>query len=159
MAIRGSKGFELLIWAVWLGALWFMAILVAPALFKWLPRPEAGLVAGRLFYMMSWYSLAVGTLLFLFSSGALVFERASRALQALALVVVAVCAVELLWLHPQMQDMRAVMNSAPPEQAEQLRAGFGTMHAVSSVLYSIKMIAGLLWGLGRYTVKTPGTFR
>lgn len=159
MLARGSKGFELLMWAVWLGSLWFMAILVAPALFKWLPRPEAGLVAGRLFYMLSWYSLLLGSLMFVFSMGMGVFERSGKALHALALIVVGVCAVELLWLHPQMQDMRAMISSAPAEQVEQIRSGFGKMHAVSSVLYSIKMIAGLLWGLGRYTVKMPSAFR
>ena len=66
MAWRGLRGAELVIWAIWLGAIWFMAVLVAPGLFKWLPRPEAGLVAGRLFYMLSWYSLVssfvVGTM-------------------------------------------------------------------------------------------------
>ena len=44
MMERSVRGFELAMWAIWLGALWFMAILVAPGLFKWLPRPEA---AGR----------------------------------------------------------------------------------------------------------------
>lgn len=159
MLARGSKGFELLMWAVWLGSLWFMAILVAPALFKWLPRPEAGLVAGRLFYMLSWYSLLVGSLMLLFSMGLAFFQRSGRALHVLALVVVGVCAVELLWLHPQMQDMRALMSTAPADQVEQIRSNFGKMHAVSSVMYSIKMIAGLLWGLGRYTVKMPNAFR
>ncbi len=57
MTWRGFRGAELAFWAIWLGALWFMAILVAPGLFKWLPRPEAGLVAGRLFYMLALYSL------------------------------------------------------------------------------------------------------
>ena len=62
--IKGIRGFELAVWSIWVGALWMMAVLVAPALFKWLSRPEAGLVASRLFYMLAFASVvASGVLL------------------------------------------------------------------------------------------------
>ena len=68
MMERSVRGFELAMWAIWLGALWFMAILVAPGLFKWLARADAGLVAGRLFVMLSWYSVGATVLLALLSN-------------------------------------------------------------------------------------------
>lgn len=152
MTWRGFRGAELAIWAIWLGALWFMAILVAPGLFKWLPRPEAGLVAGRLFYMLALYSLFSSALLLVLSNlaGDL---RAGLRLNVLMAVVLVVSVVELAWLQPYMNDLRAAMTTLEGEALASMRSKFGNMHAVSSVLYSIKMIGALVWGLSRFGVK------
>jgi glucan phosphoethanolaminetransferase (alkaline phosphatase superfamily) len=153
--LKWIKAAELAAWAIWLGALWCMAILVVPGLFKWLPRPEAGLVAGRFFYMLSWYSLGSGALLLVLSSCTGVAKSALK-LHSIVLIVLLVSLIELLWLHPHMRELRQAMQALQGEQLGAAKAKFGTMHAVSSVLYSIKMIAGLLWGLSRYTTKqTP----
>lgn len=149
---RGFRSAELAFWAIWLGALWFMAILVAPGLFKWLPRPEAGLVAGRFFYMLALYSLVSCGLLLALSN--LNKElRAGMRLNAVLLVVLVVTLVELLWLHPHMNTLRQSMASLPDDGVAAIRAEFGNLHALSSVLYSVKMIGALVWGLGRFTVK------
>ena len=149
---RGFRSVELAFWAIWLGALWFMAILVAPGLFKWLPRPEAGLVAGRFFYMLALYSLVSCGLLLALSN--LNKElRAGMRLNAVLLVVLVVTLVELLWLHPHMNTLRQSMASLPDDGVAAIRAEFGNLHALSSVLYSVKMIGALVWGLGRFTVK------
>ena len=137
MTWRGFRGAELAFWAIWLGALWFMAILVAPGLFKWLPRPEAGLVAGRLFYMLALYSLVSSAVLLALSNFAGEL-RASLRLSGLMAVILAVSVIELTWLQPHMNAMRSQ---------------FGNMHAISSVLYSVKMIGALVWGLNRFGVK------
>ncbi|HEX4918209.1 MAG TPA: DUF4149 domain-containing protein [Limnobacter sp.] len=154
MAGRGFRGAELALWAIWLGALWFMAILVAPGLFKWLPRPEAGLVAGRLFYMLTWFSVFVSMALLLLSNTA-GHLRAATKLNVLMLVIAAVCVVELAWLHPVMDGLRQAMATAEGQALAELKSRFGNMHAVSSVLYSVKMIGALVWGLSRYSVKAP----
>lgn len=147
MRQQGIKtGTELIMWALWLGALCFLALLVAPALFRWLPRAQAGLVAGRLFYMMSWYSLL--SCLFLMAFSKLQFKW-------ILFGVLAVCAFELLWLHPHMGHLRQAMQEASAEDLQALKASFGTLHIVSSVLYAIKMVGALLWGLGRFSIKAP----
>lgn len=152
MTWRGFRGAELAFWAIWLGALWFMAILVAPGLFKWLPRPEAGLVAGRLFYMLALYSLFSSALLLTLSNlaGDL---RAGFRINVLMAVILAVSLVELVWLQPYMNDLRTAMSTLEGEELAAMRSKFGNMHAVSSVLYSIKMIGALVWGLNRFGVK------
>ena len=155
MAWRGLRGAELVIWAIWLGAIWFMAVLVAPGLFKWLPRPEAGLVAGRLFYMLSWYSLVSSFVLVALSNTAGQFNAGLK-LNLLFVLVFVLCAFELLWLHPTMTSMRQTMTQATPDMVAALRTQFDYMHMVSSVLYSIKMVAGLVWGIGRFDVKQNG---
>lgn len=155
MKWRGFKGAELATWAIWLGAIWFMAILVAPGLFKWLPRPEAGLVAGRLFYMLSCYSLATSLVLLALSNFG-TQAKAGLKINLVMLGVVAVCVVELAWLHPHMNGLRQAMSSLEGDELAAMRASFGNLHAISSVLYSVKMIGALVWGLSRYTVKAPG---
>lgn len=151
---RGVRSAELAVWAIWLGALWFMAILVAPGLFKWLARPEAGLVAGRLFYMLSLYSLGTGLLLLVLSNVATA-ARATTKLSSLMVVIVAVSVVELAWLNPHMDALRATMATLQGDELAAMRSQFGNLHAVSSVLYAIKMIGALVWGLGRFSVKQP----
>jgi len=154
MAVRGTRSLEITLWAVWLGALWFLAILVAPALFKWLPRADAGLVAGRLFYMMSWYSLVMAVLLQAVAYGAAgLCERASGKARFALWAVLLVCAVELLWLHPTMQSLRETMTSVTETELEAIRAQFGRLHGVSSALYGAKAVAALVWGLSRYQIK------
>lgn len=152
MTWRGFRSAELVFWAIWLGALWFMAILVAPGLFKWLPRPEAGLVAGRLFYMLALYSAVTSAILLMLSNlaGEL---RAGLKVNVLMAVILGVSVVELAWLQPYMDTLRAAMSGLEGDPLAQMRSQFGNMHAVSSVLYSIKMIGALVWGLSRFGVK------
>lgn len=151
MTWRGFRGAELAFWAIWLGALWFMAILVAPGLFKWLPRPEAGLVAGRLFYMLALYSLVSSAVLLALSNFA-GESRASLRLNALMAVILAVSVVELAWLQPHMNTLREAMAGLQGDELAAMRSQFGNMHAISSVLYSVKMIGALVWGLNRFGV-------
>lgn len=155
MTWRGFRSAELALWAIWLGAIWFMAILVAPGLFKWLPRPEAGLVAGRLFYMLALYS-AITSVVLLVLSNVAGDLRAGLRQNVLMLVVLAVCVVELLWLQPHMGELREAMSSLQGDELEVMRSQFGNLHAVSSVLYSVKMIGGMVWGLSRFAVKPAG---
>lgn len=146
MKLKNLSKLELVVWALWLGSLWFLAIVMAPALFKWLPRPEAGLVAGRMFYLMSWFSIIVAGLLILLSGWRLGFSLRHGLMWALLLVVLIGC-LELMWLTPAMHELRQGMSAASSEQIAEIRASFGHMHAVSSVLYAIKMITGLTWGV------------
>ena len=152
MTWRGFRGAELAFWAIWLGALWFMAILVAPGLFKWLPRPEAGLVAGRLFYMLALYSLVTSSVLLALSNfvGEL---RAGMRVNVLMAVILAVSILELVWLQPHMDSLRVAMSTLQGDELAAMRSQFGNMHAISSVLYSVKMIGALVWGLNRFGVK------
>ena len=155
MTWRGFRSAELVFWAVWLGALWFMAILVAPGLFKWLPRPEAGLVAGRLFYMLALYSLVTSGVLLALSNFAGEL-RAGLKVNALMAVILGVSVIELAWLQPHMDTLRAAMSGLEGDKLAAMRSQFGNLHAASSVLYSIKMIGALVWGLSRFGVK-PAT--
>ena len=152
MTWRGFRSAELAFWAIWLGALWFMAILVAPGLFKWLPRPEAGLVASRLFYMLALYSLVTSGVLLVLSNlaGEL---RAGMRVNILMVIILLVSVAELAWIQPHMNTLRDAMVGLQGEALAATRSQFGSMHAISNMLYSVKMIAALVWGLSRFGVK------
>ncbi len=151
MTGRGLQGLELTLWATWLGALWFMVLLVAPGLFKWLPRPEAGLVAGRLFYMLALYSLVIGVVLLAVSNLGMDLKL-SLVVNALMVIVVAISLLELTWIQPCMGKLRAVMATLEGSELTAVRRKFDCFHVLSSVLYSIKMMVALVWGLNRYRV-------
>lgn len=152
MAWRGLRSAELALWAIWLGALWFMAILVAPGLFKWLPKVEAGLAASRLFYMLALYSLITSAVLLALSNLAGELRAVMRVNWLMAVVFV-VSVLELAWLHPQMDTLRTTMASLQGDELVAMRSHFGSLHIISSVLYSVKMIGALVWGLNRFGVK------
>jgi len=55
---------ELLLQTLWVGALWTVGYIVAPALFANLPdRTQAGQMAGELFTLVTWLGLACGGIL------------------------------------------------------------------------------------------------
>ena len=165
-------GLELALWALCLGALWGLALWVAPSLFKWLPRPEAALVAARLFYMAAWGAGFVALLLPLLA----VFNKATamRGMAApkpnakhaqhflqqtifslrwplgLMALVLAAVAVELWCIHPHMKALRHTMAEAAPALVPVLKAEFARMHAYSATVYAVKMVGMLVWGLLRY---------
>jgi hypothetical protein len=139
---------ELSIWAIWFGGLWMMALLVAPALFKWLPRPEAGLVAGRLFFLLSCLSVVVTpTLLLLAKLSGFSIQR----IHVLGLLtIVAVALLGLLVVQPHMNQIRTLMLAASGDELVALKKTFGRLHGLSSVMFSVQMLLGLWWGCTRF---------
>ena len=49
------------------------------------------------------------------------------------------------------------MSAAGSQEVGEIRSRFGSMHAVSSVMYALKMIAGLVWGLVSFQAKEGST--
>ena len=148
MKTKTLTAIELAVWAVWLGGLWIMALLVAPALFKWLPRSEAGLVAGRLFLIFGWLSLGTPFVLWLLN-GLSVFEQSGK-MKLVLLGIVALAAAGLFVLQPEMNHMRELMQVAGGDELLALKSQFGRLHGVSSVMFALQMMMGLWWGWRRF---------
>jgi hypothetical protein len=51
-----------------------------------------------------------------------------------------------------MNTLREAMAGLQGDELAAMRSQFGNMHAISSVLYSVKMIGALVWGLNRFGV-------
>lgn len=129
----------------WVGGLWAIGYLVAPTLFAALAqdRPLAGALAGRLFELMGWVGLGCGTYLLLFSVlrvGAIALKRWNF---WLILLMVLLTAVSLFGIQPLLAQLKA--DALPREVMESvLRNRFATWHGVSSILYLVQSLLGLL---------------
>lgn len=131
--------------ACWAGVLLCLAVVATPAGFALLPQAEAGRLAGRMLAQEAWAGLVLGTVL-------LALEwRAGRADQPgggharvrlaagfwLALATLACTVGGYFVVQPLMVAARAGQGAL----------GFGTLHAISSVAFALKLLAllALAW--------------
>jgi hypothetical protein len=130
----------------WVGGLWVVGSVVAPALFAGLDRPLAGALAGRLFTVMAWIGLACGAGLLLhriarFGAAALK-QGVFRIVTAMVLLV----AAGHFGVQPVLADLRAqavVEGGAREVMDSALRSRFMAWHAVSGALYVLVSALGV----------------
>lgn len=135
---------EILVLAVWVGALLAIGYIAAPVLFATLDdRRLAGELAGNMFRIVGWVGLVAAPLL-LFRSASTAGIRHWRAWILLAMLVIV--ATMQFGLQPYMASLKAQGLEAGSDAARQ----FGMLHGVSSLLYMFNSISGvvlLLMGL------------
>ncbi|MBE2260757.1 MAG: DUF4149 domain-containing protein [Candidatus Accumulibacter sp.] len=130
---------------LWVGGLWTIGYLVAPTLFAALgsDRRLAGSLAGRLFESIGWVGLACASYLAVF----LLLRLGAAALRRwhfwLIIVMLLLTLVSLFGINPLLAQIKA---DALPREVMQsvLHDRFATWHGVSSVLYLIQSVLGLL---------------
>lgn len=129
---------ERILLTFWVGGMWMIGYVVAPTLFGVLDdRQLAGFIAGRLFTTMSYIGLVCGSLLLfgnLYREG---MKHKTNYILALMLVLVA---IGQFILQPMMADLKA----QGLVEGSVAAANFGKLHGVSSVLFLITSIAGLV---------------
>lgn len=134
---------RILLPALWVGVLLCIAFIAAPAGFATLPSADAGRVAGRMFMVEAYVSLALALVLFVLERG--------RARSAAAAGRGSVFSVELALLlgtlfctvagyfavQPMMQAARAGQGSV----------SFGTLHMASASFFGVKalLVLALAW--------------
>ncbi len=120
---------------LWAGSLWTVGYLAAPTLFATLPdRMLAGTIAGSLFRVEAWLSVACGLLLLLL----LLLDRgfARRQVCIVLVVLMLVCvSVGYFGLQPFMAELRAAAAASGGVMDEAGRARFGMLHGVASLIY------------------------
>lgn len=145
MALLTPQRFEIverLLMALWVGGLCAIGYIAAPVVFASLDnRQIAGMLAGKLFSVISWGGLVIGTVLFLgcIASAGTQWLRQWRAWGLLVMVVI-VC-VMLFVLQPMMAEIKA---QGPVVEGSELAAAFGRLHGISSLLYLVLSLVGLL---------------
>jgi len=126
---------------LWIGGLWVSGYLVAPSLFAMLDdRQLAGNLAGQVFHLMTYVGLVAGSFLLIsfFISAGHAWQRSWRVwLVATMLVLVSLGGFVL---QPMMQELKLQGLTAGSEQA----ARFGLLHGVSSILYLLSSLLGLV---------------
>ena len=134
---------RLLLITAWVGSLWTVGYLVAPTLFLTLAdRVLAGTIAGKLFRVEAWMSLAVGACLLL-----MLRRRRERIVQHVTMFklvgAMVVCTLfGYFGLQPSMAALREAAVGGVLEGAARTR--FGILHGVASGLYLIQSMLGVV---------------
>lgn len=130
-----------LIAALWVGSLWTIGYLVAPTLFATLEdRALAGTIAGRLFRVEAWWSLACATvLLLLFLKDKSKLEARELKICMMLILVMMLCTiVGYFGLQPFMAALReSGLNTA------EAKSRFGMLHGISSAIYLVQSGLGI----------------
>ncbi|MBE9610150.1 DUF4149 domain-containing protein [Chitinilyticum piscinae] len=142
-----GNGFRQLMTTFWIGGMWVVGVLVAPTLFDSLERATAGMVAGRILHLMGWVGIVAGSYLTIWW----LWAEGLRALRNgrfwLVLVMLACTLVNQFAVFPIIAGLKPAMVNA----SEGLfGGGFATWHAISTLIYLLQAVLGLLyvWGEG-----------
>ena len=142
---RWLIGVERVLLALWIGGLWVTGYLVVPTLFAILDdRQLAGLLAGRIFQTMNYVGLGIGTYLLLsvlIISGEQNFSKKIKGWRVWVLIaMLLIITVAAFIIQPLMQELKTQGLTEGSAQAAQ----FGRLHGVSSVLFLINSVLGLI---------------
>jgi len=135
-----------LVATLWAGSLWTVGFVVAPTLFATLSdRMLAGTIAGSLFRVEAWLSIACALILLAllqWGAGALEPKR-RRLLGALVLSMLVCTLVSYFGITPLMAELRAQAPSGVMDDA--MRSRFGMLHGVSTLIFAVQsLLAGVL---------------
>jgi len=135
-----------LVATLWAGSLWTVGFVVAPTLFATLSdRMLAGTIAGSLFRVEAWLSIACALILLAllqWGAGALEPKR-RRLLGALVLAMLVCTLVSYFGITPLMAELRAQAPSGVMDEA--MRSRFGMLHGVSTLIFGVQsLLAGVL---------------
>ncbi len=143
MTDRLIPALRVLLATVWAGSLWTVGYLVAPTLFATLDdRTLAGSIAGSLFRVEAWVSVACGLSLLVLLMGNHCFERRRSCLVLVVLMLVCV-SVGYFGLQPFMAELRALAAASGGVMDEATRSRFGVLHGVASVIYLVQSVLGV----------------
>ena len=134
--------------ALWVGGLWAIGYLAAPALFYHLDdRVLAGNLAGHMFRWIGWVGLACGGWLLLHrwwrAGGGALKQKFFWIAAAMLLLTLG----QVFGIQPLMQELKDL--AMPRDVMESMfRDRFATWHGVANVVYLVQSLLGL-WLLAR----------
>lgn len=132
---------ERLVITLWVGGLWAIGYFAVPVLFHALDdHVLAGNLAGEMFRIVNGVGLACGVLLL---AGAVVSSGvgALRRWRSIVIIVMMAAATVILFvLQPQMAALKTQAAAA----GAQLGPEFGRLHGISSMLYLVASVLGVL---------------
>ncbi|WP_346287209.1 DUF4149 domain-containing protein [Zoogloea sp.] len=129
---------------LWVGALWAIGYLAAPTLFHVLgDRALAGRVAGEMFGYVAWIGMVSAAYLLVFVA----LRKNAGAFRSLVfwlvLLMLLLTVAGYFGVQPIMAQLKA--DSLPREVMESaLRDRFAAWHGVSSVIYLVQSLLGLM---------------
>ncbi len=140
MVGRFLPGVRTLLVTLWAGSLWAIGYLAAPTLFATLAdRVLAGTIAGSLFRVGAWLSVACGVLLLALFYADRRFEKRHACVMLVVGMLVCV-AVGYFGLQPFMAELKATAAANGGVMDEAARARFGLLHGVASAIYLLQSL-------------------
>ena len=129
---------------LWVGGLWVIGLMVTPFLFHALTdRAQAGLLAGHLFMVMAYAGLGCGAYLLMYRLAVFGSHALRQLLFWVVLLMVALVAAGQFGVQPIMAGLK--QQALPAEVMQSIfRDRFAAWHGVSSVLYLIECVLGLV---------------
>jgi len=132
---------ERLLLTIWIGGMWTVGYIVAPTLFSVLDdRALAGSIAGRLFTIMSFLGIFCSVALLagqIMQFGKACLSKAHWQSWVLAGMLIIIM-IGQFYIQPIMSDMREA------GLVGDVAKNFGRLHGVSSVLFLINSLGGLV---------------
>ena len=128
---------EKILLTIWVGGMWSIGYIVAPVLFKMLEKSVAGNVAGQLFTIMSYVGIFCAVALIVNVTLMQGFNPKHWQLWTLVVMLLVILIGQFV-LHPMMSEIKAVGIT------EANHAQFAKLHGISSILFLINSIAGLV---------------
>ena len=142
--MRGiSEAFYRIALTAWVGGLWVVGYLVAPALFADLGnRQLAGVMAGKLFGFVAWLGFGGGAYLLVFLAARWGGGVVRRTVFWLVLLMLLLAAAGHFGIQPLMLQLKA--DALPQDVMESVfRDRFVAWHGISSIVYLIESLLGL----------------
>lgn len=134
---------RILLPSLWAGVLLCIALIAAPAGFATLPAADAGRVAGRMFMLEAYLSLALALVLFVLERG----RARSAAAAGRGSVFSAELALLLGTLFCSVAGYFAVQPVMQAARAGQGSVSFATLHMISAGFFGLKalLVLALAW--------------
>ena len=145
---RFSEALYFITLTLWVGGLWAIGYLVAPVLFATLAdRQLAGMLAGKLFALIGWVGLASAAYLLLFMLIRLGRSALKRGAFWLLVAMLVLTVLSQFGIQPLLAQLKS--DALPREVMESvLRDRFAAWHGISSILYLLQSVLGLLLVVG-----------
>lgn len=126
----------------WIGGLWFMGLIVAPILYRSIDPKIAGVIAGNIFAVQAWIGLVCGIILLVDT----ILDQGLHGLKSSLfwlIVAMLICTlVNQFAITPVIVDLKQSMNQAARGM---FGGGFATWHAISSLIYLLQSMFGMLY--------------
>jgi Domain of unknown function (DUF4149) len=151
----------LLITTFWVGSLWTVGYLVAPALFISLSdQAMAGMIAGSLFRVEAWLSLLSGAVLIALEFFCVHHDdpKQKKRLVCFMIGMMACSLTGYFALHPYMSELRGIFHEVAgisQDRIAEAKRQFGILHGVSSAIYFLQSLLGavLICGFDNKKIK------
>ncbi|MEJ2793890.1 DUF4149 domain-containing protein [Iodobacter sp. LRB] len=137
-----GSGLKNLLTVLWIGGMWTIGVIAAPALFAGLDKATAGMVAGKLFHAIGWVGIVAGVYLAIWC----VWQMGMRGFQSskfwLVVGMLFCTLINQFAIFPLIASLKPAVSTA----AEGVfGGGLAQWHTISSLIYLLQSVFGIIY--------------